>query len=31
MSKKRKYDESYVSFGLTYIAECDGTQRGRGP
>ena len=27
MSKKRKYDESYVSFGFTYITERDGTQR----
>jgi len=27
MSKKRKYDESYVSFGFTYITERDGTQK----
>ena len=27
MSKKRKYDEAYVSFGFTYITERDGTQK----
>lgn len=27
MSKKRKYDEAYVSFGFTFIAEHDGTQK----
>ena len=27
MSKKRKYNEAYVSFGFTYITERDGTQK----
>ena len=27
MSKKRKYDEAYVSFGFTYITERDGKQK----
>ena len=27
MSKKRKYDESYISFGFTYVMEPDGTQK----
>ncbi|CAG9562242.1 unnamed protein product [Danaus chrysippus] len=27
MSKKRKYDESYVNFGFTFVTERDGTQK----
>ncbi|XP_042208670.1 protein ZBED8-like [Homarus americanus] len=27
MSKKRKYNEAYISFGFTFIAERDGTQK----
>ncbi|XP_042228922.1 protein ZBED8-like [Homarus americanus] len=27
MSKKRKYNEAYLSFGFTFIAERDGTQK----
>lgn len=27
MSKKRKYDDSYVKYGFTFITESDGTQK----
>lgn len=27
MSKKKKYNNSYMSFGFTYITERDGTQK----
>ena len=27
MSKKRKWNDAYVQYGFTFIAEKDGTQR----